>query len=200
MTRVRVTHPQLKVKVKVKMIYSQKENNLQKKIRSNRAEIYATRCFLFLFFLYRCHREGSTIGNLKNTVHVTWRAIRGEALVVDSRENSWPNLRIVYFCLEHYADDPLGAQIRDIWYPRGGRKREEVEGRATFGTRASSARLNRGPNIYGSLSPPTPSRIYYRRRNAISRAKESRGSSFTYLCHRGLIHGPSLLLASPCLF
>lgn len=158
--------------------------------------------FFFSFFLYRSHREGSTIGNLKNTVHVTWRAIRGEKrwwwirertrdLISGSFTSAWNIMQMIPSVL---------GQIRDIWYPRGGRRREEVEGRATFGTRASSARLNRGPNIYGSLSPPTPPRIYYRRRNAISRAKESRGSSFTYLCHRGLIHGPSLLLASPCLF
>lgn len=66
--------------------------------------------------------------------------------------------------------------------PRGG------GGEGTFGTRASSARLNRGPNIYDS---PPSSRIYYRRRNAISRGKESsRIELVAYLCYRGLIHGP----------
>ena len=83
-----------------------------------------------------------TIGNLKNTLHVTWRVpgrARSTARGFEG-ENSWPNLRIVYFCQGHYADDPrVLGQIRDICY------------RATFGTRASSARLNREPNIYDAV-------------------------------------------------
>lgn len=78
--------------LRIKLIFSKKKRKkFPSKIYSNSGrkfnriewKIYGTR----YFFLYRSHREGSTIGNLKNTVHVTWRAIRGEAAVA-SRENS----------------------------------------------------------------------------------------------------------------
>lgn len=38
------------------------------------------------FYIDPIARDPSTIGNLKNTVHVTWRAIRGEAVVGFERE------------------------------------------------------------------------------------------------------------------
>ena len=73
-------------------------------------------------------------------------------------ENSWPNLRIVYFCRGHYADDRrVLGQIRDICY-RGHVWHSCLVGEIKSWTEYLWRR-----------------RIYYRLdRNAISRAKEPR--------------------------